>query len=70
MKKTTILFLGLLASAAIQAQTGINKDTSEKGSGEMQTLFNKTVPLDWQAFMDFSWTKFDGKDAFLGGFLQ
>ncbi|HBH85534.1 MAG: hypothetical protein A2X05_03335 [Bacteroidetes bacterium GWE2_41_25] len=67
MKKILFLFLTLVTSVTIQAQKETKTDTTRKGSDEIQTLFDKTGHIGWWVSADFAWTKFDGRDAFLGG---
>jgi|WetSurSiteA1Bulk_404760.scaffolds.fasta_scaffold11705_1 hypothetical protein len=67
MKKILLLFISLMASLSIQAQTGTKTDTTGKGSDEIQTLFTKTGQLGWWLSADFVWTKFDSRDVYLAG---
>jgi len=67
MKKVFFLFLALVASLAIQAQIETKPDSTGKNSDELQTLFTKTGQTGWWLSADFTWTKFDSRDLFLGG---
>jgi hypothetical protein len=67
MKKLIITLIAFTISVLIQAQTEEKKKKGEVGSDEIQTLFNNSGPVGWWVSPDFAYTKFESKNAFLGG---
>ncbi|HBH49799.1 MAG TPA: hypothetical protein DDX98_14235 [Bacteroidales bacterium] len=67
MKKHTLIFVTILISIVAQAQneTGLKQTGDE--SQEIQTLMKKPDRIGWWVSGDFTWTKIDEKNAFLGG---
>ena len=67
MKRIIFIFLSLIVSMTVLAQTEIKTDSAGKRSDELQTLFTKTGRVGWWVSPDFAWTKLDSRDVFLVG---
>ena len=67
MKNFILIIVAAITFTAAQSQTMTEPDRNGDRQEEINSLFNNIGDMGWWISPDFAWTKFNGKDGFLGG---
>ncbi|MCU0377449.1 MAG: hypothetical protein MUC78_04250 [Bacteroidales bacterium] len=67
MKKRILLLLMVLTCVAVRSQSQVTSEQAYVEDEKIKSLFSNIGQMGWWLSADFAWSKFDGRNGFLGG---